>query len=120
MRLTCTRLTISKNCGVVPFKHRKNALFGGIFVDEFLRGPLVVYVIESKALPDAEVLVEIHIFLSFFFSDLSTEIFHDTAGFVFLANIQNGPELTAMNNFSFQRWSNSNDDSEILSSRLSL
>lgn len=58
--------------------------------------------------------VQIHVFLPFFFAHFGSKIFHDGNRLVALTNLNNRPELTAMNLLSLKWRPQSNYNFEIL------
>jgi hypothetical protein len=100
VRLTGSSLTIGKDGGVVSLENRYDALLGCILIDKLLRGPFIVYIIESERLPNTEVLVEIHVFLPFLFSYLRSQVLHDAARLVLGPNVDDRSKLTAGDSFS--------------------
>ena len=62
-------------------------------------------------------LVQIHVFLLFFFGYFSSEVFHYGTWFVIWSHLHDRPELTTRYFFSGKWWSHSDDDFEILISR---
>ena len=100
MSFSSSGLSIGQYSGVISLKDRDNTLLGSIFVDKFLSAPLVIDIVESETLPHAQVLVDIHILLSLFFSDLGSEILHDAAALALSTNVDYRPELAALDFFS--------------------
>ena len=111
-------LSICQYGRIVPLEHRYNTLLCCIFVDELLRAPLVIHIIEGETLPHAEMLVKIHIFLPLFFGDFSSQVLHNAAALVLRAYVHYRSELATLNPFSGKRGSDPDDHSEILTSRL--
>ena len=57
---------------------------------------LIINVVEGEALPHAQVLVEIHVFLPLLFGHLCTEVLHDCAALAVGAYSHDRPKLAAM------------------------
>ena len=50
--LSCSSLTISKDCSIVALKYRQNTLLCCILVYELLTCSFIIYIVKCKALPD--------------------------------------------------------------------
>ena len=114
MCLSCSGLPVGNNGGVVAFQDRDDTLLRGVFVDKFLRCVLIIYEIKREILPNAQMWVQIHIFLPLLLSNFSSKVFHDGTWLVVGSDLYDGSKLASMDLLSLKRRPDSDYNFEVL------
>lgn len=114
MGFSGTCLSIGNYGGIVSLQYWNDALFGRIFINEFLGRILIVNVVKCEVLPNTQVWIHIHVFLPLLFGYFCPQILHDAARLVVASNLDYGSKLAPVNFLSLQGRSYSDHDLEVL------